>query len=97
MSPPSSRRILAIWLARLAIDRWRLREGEGADIAPLALIAETAHGPRIAAANQAGLAAGVRPGAMLADARALCPALAVAPSDDRKARRKGSDEKQPWI
>ena len=81
MSPPSSRRILAIWLARLAIDRWRLREGEGADIAPLALIAETAHGPRIAAANAAGLEAGARPGMMLTDARALCPALAVAPSD----------------
>ncbi len=81
--PP--RRILAIWLARLAIDRWRLGEGcapgEGPDAAPLALIAETAHGPRIAAANPAGLEAGARPGMMLADARALCPGLAVAPFD----------------
>ena len=65
--PP--RRILAIWLARLAIDRWcqetLAREGcapgEGPDAAPLALIAETAHGPRIAAANAAGLEAGARP------------------------------------
>ncbi len=79
MSPLPSRRILAIWLARLAIDRWQLTEGESAG--PLALIAETAHGPRIAAANAAGLEAGARAGMMLADARALCPALAAAPSD----------------
>lgn len=45
------------------------------------MIAETAHGPRIEAANAAGLAAGARPGMMLADARALCPQLKVAPSD----------------
>ena len=80
-----SRRILAIWLVRLAIDRWRqnhqAREGQGADTTPLALIAETAHGPRIAAANAAWLEAGARPGMMLADARALCPMLATAPSD----------------
>ncbi len=76
---------MAIWLPRLAIDRWRLAEacqrGEGADAAPLALIAETAQGLRIAAANDAGLAAGAVPGMMLADARAVCPALAVGPSD----------------
>ena len=81
--PP--RRILAIWLARLALDRWRLGEGcaqgEGADAEPLALIAETAHGPRLAAVNRAGQQAGARPGTMLADARAVCPGLAVHPSD----------------
>jgi protein ImuB len=80
-----SRRIMAIWLPRLAIDRWRQAEGcasgQGADGDPIALIAETAHGPRIAAVNDAGLAAGARPGTMLADARTLCPALKVAPSD----------------
>ncbi|WP_337190467.1 DUF6504 family protein [Tsuneonella aeria] len=79
------RRILSVWLPRLAIDRWRLGNGlapgEGADAAPLALIAETAHGPRIDAVNAAGLAAGARSGMMLADARALYPAIQVAPSD----------------
>lgn len=82
-APP--RRILAIWLARLAIDRWRLgeglEEGQGADAAPLALIIETAHGPRITAVNAAGAAMGARTGMMLADARALYPGLAVAPAD----------------
>lgn len=70
---------------RLAIDRWRqcegLGEGEGADAAPLALIAESTHGLRITAANAAGLAAGARPGMMLADARTLCPVLAAVPAD----------------
>lgn len=76
---------MAIWFARLAVDRWRLSNeltrGEGGDAQPLALIAETAHGPRIQAVNDAGHAAGARPGMMLADARTLCPGLAVAASD----------------
>ncbi len=83
--PRAARRILSIWLYRLAMDRWRLGEGlaqgEGADAAPTALVAETARGLRVAAANRAGLAAGAMPGMMLADARTLCPSLATAPSD----------------
>ena len=47
---------MAIWLPRLAIDRWRRLEGcapgEGADAAPVALVRETAHGPRITAVNR---------------------------------------------
>ena len=70
---------MAIWLAALAIDRWQLVEGAAAE--PFALLTETAHGPRIAAINAAARADGVRPGTMLADARALCPELAVAPAD----------------
>lgn len=76
---------MAIWLARLAVDRWRQAEGcargQGADAGPVALLAETAHGPRIAAANDAGLAAGARPGMPLTDARTLCPALSAVPGD----------------
>ena len=71
---------MAIWLPRLAIDRWR-QSDPAADAHPTALIAETAHGPRIDAANDAGLAAGAVAGMRLADARALCPSLKVAPSD----------------
>ncbi|WP_095011128.1 Y-family DNA polymerase [Tsuneonella mangrovi] len=86
-SPPATppRRILSAWLHQLAVDRWRLSEGcapgEGADAAPLALITDTAHGPRIHAANRAGIATGAQAGAMLADVRALCPDIAVRPSD----------------
>jgi protein ImuB len=82
---PLTRRIMAIWLARLAVDRWRQAEdcgrGEGADGEPVALVAETAHGPRIVEANDAGLAAGARPGMPLADARTLCPLLKAVPAD----------------
>ncbi|PLK26009.1 DUF6504 family protein [Novosphingobium sp. TH158] len=80
-----ARRILSIWCTSLAIDRWRLaeacRRGEGPDALPHALIAETAHGPRIAAVNAAALEAGARPEALLADARAICPALMTSPAD----------------
>ncbi|MEM8724359.1 MAG: DNA polymerase Y family protein [Pseudomonadota bacterium] len=83
--PTPPRRILAIWCARLSVDRWRLTHGlelgEGADAEPTALITETAHGPRIDAVNDAGRAAGAQPETMLADARALCPQIKVAPSD----------------
>lgn len=76
---------MAIWLEQFQIDRWRRDEastkGQGVDAAPVALIADTAHGPRIDAVNQAGALAGARKGMMLADARSLCPHLAVAPSD----------------
>ena len=65
MSPP--RRILSIWLARLSVDRWRRALAPDAPeaSAPTALILETAHGPRITAANDAGLAAGARAGMLL--------------------------------
>ena len=79
------RRILSIWLAAFAIDRWRLAEGcargEGADAQPLVLIAETAHGPRIQATNSAARNAGARIGTMLADARTLCPSIVAVPGD----------------
>jgi protein ImuB len=76
---------LSIWLARLSVDRWRRalapEDRAAADALPTALITETAHGPRIAAANDAGLAAGARAGMLLADARALCPQLGAVPGD----------------
>ncbi len=76
---------MSIWLAQLAVDRWRLSNGtlrgQGADAAPTVLISETAHGPRIAAANEAGRLAGARSGMMLADARTLCPEIQTAPAD----------------
>ncbi len=72
---------MSIWLARLSVDRWRRAHTPEADTVPTALILDTAHGPRITAANQAGMAAGAQPGMLLADARALCPDLAAVPAD----------------
>ncbi|MEP0390853.1 MAG: DUF6504 family protein [Erythrobacter sp.] len=91
----TGRRILAIWCARLSVDRWRLSqevkaraaesEGDderlGAKEPATVLITETAHGPRIDAVNEAGIEVGARSGTMLADARALYPGLKTAPSD----------------
>lgn len=77
-----NRRIMAIWLWRLAIDRWRQKHSAPErDAQPVALIGETAHGPRIAAANVVAFALGIRPNMLLADARGLCPELATAPAD----------------
>ncbi len=70
-----------MWLARLSVDRWRRASTPEADSAPTALILETAHGPRITAANDAGHVAGARAGMLLADARALCPGLVAVPAD----------------
>jgi len=79
------RRILAIWCAQLSVDRWRLAQGcepgEDADAQPLALITETAHGPRIAHVNRAARAGGALAGTMLADARTVCPALKAVAAD----------------
>jgi protein ImuB len=75
------RRVLSIWCANLAIDRWRLAAGEGADALPTALIAETAHGPRIEAVNAAARQAGAQAMMRLTDARAICPELIAAPAD----------------
>lgn len=74
-----ARRILSIWLEQLAIDRWHLVQGPNP--APFALIADSAHGPRITALSRAGHEAGPRLGMMLTDARALCPELTVYPAD----------------
>ena len=80
-----TRRILSLWLPALAMDRWRLAHvdelGSEDDTQPRVLISDTAHGPRIEAANRAGAMAGARRGMMLADARTLCPALLTAPAD----------------
>lgn len=48
---------------------------------PLALVAHTAHGLVIAAANEAAGAAGIRHGETLADTRAAHPAMATRPAD----------------
>ena len=49
--------------------------------APLALIGDTAHGPRVESLNDAAVEAGVQTGSLLADARTICPQLATAPAD----------------
>ena len=94
---------MAIWAAQLSVDRWRLsnglKRGEGLDGAPLALISDTAHGPRLEAVNQAAREAGLYGGMMLADVRTLCPDLIVEPADpagDLEALEKLTLWAQRW-
>ncbi|MEO5810454.1 MAG: DNA polymerase Y family protein [Sphingomicrobium sp.] len=75
----TSRRILSLWLPRLAIERWA-KTAEQPD-APVALIDEAAHGPVIGAVNKAAAAGGARRGMRLTDARALDPALQAVAAD----------------
>lgn len=81
---------MAIWLPKLAIERWRLSDGRTSEeksrrrevyAKPLVLVSETAHGHRIEAANEAAFAAGSRVGMRLADARTVHPGLLAEPHD----------------
>ena len=67
----------------LPIERWRLNNEppDNTPGAPLVLVGETAHGPRITAASAPARQAGARVGVLLADARAVTPGLVVHPAD----------------
>jgi protein ImuB len=80
MSRKVETRIAAIWLPRLAIERWR-RLADAKPDDRVALVIEAAHGQLIADATDAALATGVRPGMRLTDARALDPRLAIVAAD----------------
>jgi len=74
------KRIAFIWLPHLAIERW----AKNADLppdSPVVLTLEDPHGLIIHAVTKAAAERGARPGARLADARALDPALVAAPAD----------------
>jgi len=71
---------MAAWCQTLPLDRWRL-DNEAPEDAPVVLVGETAHGPRITAASAPARQAGARVGVLLADARAVAPGLAVYPAD----------------
>jgi len=78
---PTARRITAIHLPRLAIERWTTwaqRQGEVVtDDTPVALATDGPHGAVIHATNRAAEGEGIHPGARVVDMRALCPGLRV--------------------
>ncbi|MGM0584204.1 MAG: Y-family DNA polymerase [Pseudomonadota bacterium] len=82
----AARRILCLWLPRLAAER-ALRRPALAHLAlapdpvPFALVEETAGAVRLVSLDAAAEALGLRPGLTLADARALHPALVTAVRD----------------
>ena len=73
-------RVLSIWLANLAVERWAKSSGYAPE-APVVLTVEGAHGPVIHAVTTAAAARGARPDARLTDARALDPGLIAVPAD----------------
>ncbi|WP_431862411.1 DNA polymerase Y family protein [Azospirillum sp.] len=75
-----ARRILSLWLPRLATDAWARRRPETA-AQPLASVAAERGRLIVAATNRAAERAGVHPGATLADARAVEPGLATFDAD----------------
>ncbi|NUT00382.1 MAG: DNA polymerase Y family protein [Sphingomonas sp.] len=74
------KRILSVWLPRLAVERWA-RSSDLPPDDPVVLTIEGAHGPIIHAVTRAAAERGARAGARLTDARALDPALAAVPAD----------------
>jgi protein ImuB len=80
------RRIVSIWFPELAMNRWtrahaNTDEARSCDSQPFALVSEATHGTILDAVNSAARAAGTKAGQKLTDARAICPALAVAAGD----------------
>lgn len=79
-----TRRICSLWLPNLAIERWANGSSEAPEEAlerPLVLTVEGRHGQLIHAATPAAATRGATPGARLADARALDPALEAEAAD----------------
>ena len=74
------KRILSIWLPRLAVERWA-RSSDFAPDDPVVLTVEGTHGPIIHAVTRAAAERGAQAGARLTDARALDPALVAVPAD----------------
>ncbi len=73
-------RICSIWLPQLPLDRLA-RHGDPRLTGAFAVIAEERNAWRLTHVNDLALAAGVKGGQALADARAICPELLTEPSD----------------
>ena len=74
------KRVLSIWFAHLAIERWAKSSDLPPD-APVVLTVEGTHGLLIHAVTKAAAEQGAQPGARLTDSRALHPALIAIPAD----------------
>jgi protein ImuB len=77
------KRVISLWLPRFATDRLS-RAARPRAKAPFALVLEHRAALGLYAVNQAAEQAGLRPGMALADARAMMPALRIAPATPRE-------------
>ncbi len=105
MSEPADRHraLVSIWFPNFMIDRWTrncAQQGDAhASDAPVVLVTDTAHGPRIDAANAAAMEAGALAGMRLADARTIHAGLIAVPADrmgDEAALERMAFDAQRW-
>lgn len=98
-----ARRILSVWLPRLASDAALRRLGLrlGADPGPFAVVARRGPAEVLACLNPAAERAGLRRGLALSEARALCPGLVTRPEADLGGLRRGlvrwAGRYAPWV
>ncbi|MEO1000754.1 MAG: DNA polymerase Y family protein, partial [Pseudomonadota bacterium] len=96
------RRILSLWLPRLAAERVLRREPALAE-APFAVVEETGGLLRLSALNGVAAGEGLSRGMPLTDARAICPALLTRPADPvaeggmRAALLRWAGRFSPWV
>lgn len=94
------RRILSLWLPRLASDRLLRRQ---AVPGPFVVVATVGAAERVHCLNAAALRLGLRRGMALTDARALCPDLITRPHDPEAqaqtldALRRWALRYAPWV
>ena len=86
-----ARRILSVWLPRLASDAALRRLGAhlGAEPGPFAVVARQGPAEVLACLNRAAEGAGLRRGQPLSEARALVPGLITRAQTDLAPLRRG--------
>jgi len=98
-----ARRILSVWLPRLASDRaLRQLEGRlGGMTGPFAVVGRRGPAEALVCLNPAARAAGLRRDQPLSEARALCPALVTRPEVDLapllRALTRWAGRYAPWV
>jgi protein ImuB len=96
VTPPSEvrRRILSLWLPRLSTDRIKRQShcnDARVDTSPCIVVAKDHNALVISALNDAATRLGLEPGLPLANARAICPGIAVFDADDAADARTLDD------
>ncbi|MRX49152.1 DNA polymerase Y family protein [Paracoccus sp. S-4012] len=97
-----ARRIVAVWLPRLAVET-AARHVPEASLRPFALVTRSGSADRLAGVTLLAAKAGLRAGMNLADARALQPELATRPHDPEAEARaltaltRWAGRFSPWV